>query len=741
VGSNLIKRIGGKKNLPSILFLFLSISLFAQYPNTGNKQRLGFQTTADGLVWRGSISDTASIQPVSNQNAWVILDTVNLKIYSFNFTSNVWNQVGASNPFNQPIDSLFFKTSVPPNNVDTAKMRWDAELGTVVLGMYDQVPNELGFKNFWLVKNQTGSTITKNSLVYASGTVGASGRISVSKFIANGTIDAKYLLGITAHDLSNGEDGYVISFGKIRQVNTDTFAAGAILYPSPTVAGVWTDVEPIAPNIDMPIGFCINSHVNNGTIAIRVASGYSLNELHDVAISSPVEKSSLYYSGGLWRDTTAALLVSDTASMLTNYLRSGVASNTYLPLIGGTLTGPIKRQDNNYDGSPNTFYFNLLNYFARRDNNQGQGQTAQITFTDRPGTFNFPNNVRTSDIYLMTAKNYNGSSLGQFLDTTLSIVANQDGGRIGISNLNPSYKLDVNGTLGVTGATTLTGALNGTTGTFSTSLGIGTSTSPLGTLEVYKSNSGGLGGNIVLNNNGTAVSNSTALIFGDGSSSSIRGAISTTTENLPYNGQMEFKTGLGDYSSLDTRMIIKGNGNIGINNTSPNAKLDVRGSVIINEDSDDFDTRIESNTNANMVFVDAGQDRVGIGTGTPSKTLDVNGEVKIATVTATPTSLLGKDASNVVGEVTTVAQTGLMTRGAWEDSTSLVEGTFSVTHGLGATPVSIIITSAGLESSFERKLLFEVYARNSTTFSVQAWNLDGSAATSKTVKIYWLAIK
>jgi hypothetical protein len=83
VGSNLIKRIGGKKNLPSILFLFLSISLFAQFPNTGNKQRLGFQTTADGLVWRGSISDTASIQPVSNQNAWVILDTVNFKIYSY----------------------------------------------------------------------------------------------------------------------------------------------------------------------------------------------------------------------------------------------------------------------------------------------------------------------------------------------------------------------------------------------------------------------------------------------------------------------------------------------------------------------------------------------------------------------------------------------------------------------------------------------------------------------------------
>ena len=325
-----VDKVGNKKQGLVIAFIVLASSfVFAQYPTNPNKQRLGFQTTGDGLVWRGSISDTASIQPVSNQNTWVILDTVNLKIYSFDFTSNVWGLVGGgSAAFTQPVDSLFFNVNVPTDNVDTAKMRWDSDLATVVLGLNDNVPNELGFKNFWLVKNQTGSTITKGSLVYANGTVGASGRITVAKFIANGTIDAKYLLGITAHDLSNGEDGYVISFGKIRKVNTDTFAAGAILYPSPTVAGVWTDVEPIAPNLDMPIGFCINSHVNNGTIAIRVASGYKLNELHDVQITSPVTNASLYYSGGLWRDTTPTLLVSDTASMLANYASKAYADTS-----------------------------------------------------------------------------------------------------------------------------------------------------------------------------------------------------------------------------------------------------------------------------------------------------------------------------------------------------------------------------------------------------------------------------
>jgi hypothetical protein len=279
-----IDKVGNKRQGLVIAFALVAGISYASidsipYPITGNKQRLGFQTTGNGLVWRGTAADTVT-KPTSyadkNIKAYLILDSVSGSLYVFK--QGVWAAISGAGGFEQPIDSLFFDTSVPSNNVDTAKMRWDSERGTVVLGMYDQVPNELGFKNFWLVKNQTGSTITKGSIVYANGTVGASGRITIDKFIADGSIDAKYLLGITAHDLTNGTDGYVISFGKIRKVNTDTFAAGAILYPSPTVAGVWTDVEPVAPFIDMPIGFCINSHANNGTIAIRVASGYDLSQ-------------------------------------------------------------------------------------------------------------------------------------------------------------------------------------------------------------------------------------------------------------------------------------------------------------------------------------------------------------------------------------------------------------------------------------------------------------------------------
>jgi len=369
-----IDKVGNKRQGLVIAFALVAGISYASidsipYPITGNKQRLGFQTTGNGLVYRGRSNDTIT-KPSSyvdkNVKAYLLLDSVSGTIFVWRQT--YWDSIlvggGGGAAFTQPVDSLFFNVNVPTNNVDTAKMRWDSDLATVVLGLNDNVPNELGFKNFWLVKNQTGTTITKGSLVYANGTVGSSGRITVAKFIANGSIDAKYLLGITAHDLTDGEDGYVISFGKIRQVSTDTFAAGAILYPSPTVAGVWTDVEPVAPNIDMPIGFCINSHVNNGTIAIRVASGYKLSELHDVSITSPVENSSLYYKSGLWRDTTAALLTSDTASMLTPYLRDAdtvTLSNRINLKLNIADTSAFAR-DNQISGtSGQVAYFNSSN--------------------------------------------------------------------------------------------------------------------------------------------------------------------------------------------------------------------------------------------------------------------------------------------------------------------------------------------------------------------------------------------
>ena len=60
--------------------------------------------------------------------------------------------------------------------------------------------------------------------------------------------------------------------------------------------------------------------------------------------------------------------------------------------------------------------------------------------------------------------------------------------------------------------------------------------------------------------------------------------------------------------------------------------VDLDGGVVINESSADADFRVESNGNANMLFVDGGNDRVGIGTSSPSSILNINANAPIITI-------------------------------------------------------------------------------------------------------------
>jgi len=72
-------------------------------------------------------------------------------------------------------------------------------------------------------------------------------------------------------------------------------------------------------------------------------------------------------------------------------------------------------------------------------------------------------------------------------------------------------------------------------------------------------------------------------------------------------------------------------------NITANGTLDVAGNVnfnggtfTFNEAGADLDFRIEGNTATNLIFCDAGNDRVGINQASPSVTLDVVGAAKIS---------------------------------------------------------------------------------------------------------------
>ena len=125
---------------------------------------------------------------------------------------------------------------------------------------------------------------------------------------------------MVAEAIANNASGFIITEGLITGLNTSALTEDSAVYLSPTVAGALTSTKPQAPQHSVYIGVCVKSNNGSGELFVKIRNGLEMDELHDTRITNPVTGATLYYSGGLWRDTTAALLVSDTASMLTPYL-------------------------------------------------------------------------------------------------------------------------------------------------------------------------------------------------------------------------------------------------------------------------------------------------------------------------------------------------------------------------------------------------------------------------------------
>jgi len=153
--------------------------------------------------------------------------------------------------------------------VDTqGTLTWDVDEETLSL-VQDGVNLPLGQALEVHCRNNTGTEIPAGSVVMATGTIGSSGRITVAPYVADGNTDVRFMLGVTAETIAADADGKVLSFGKIKNVDTSAYTEGDILYVSTTVAGGLTATEPASPNMSVPVAIVVNA-ASNGTLFVRV---------------------------------------------------------------------------------------------------------------------------------------------------------------------------------------------------------------------------------------------------------------------------------------------------------------------------------------------------------------------------------------------------------------------------------------------------------------------------------------
>jgi hypothetical protein len=403
----------------------------------------------------------------------------------------------------------------PPVVYTPGVTAWNVDDGTLDLGLYGGAVLKIGQQTLYYAKNTSGSSIPIGTPVMFTGVVGSSGKLTFGLAVADGSVPPEYMMGVTKQTIANNDFGYIVDFGLVRGFNTsgvpygETWADGDLLYFDPAAPGTWTNVEPAAPNIHVPVAVVVNAATGGaGSIFVRMIQSERLGELQDVHINGVGAAAGqvLIYDATQQRwenntltagtnigivngDGTITISIDGvigpanggtgtstafTAGSVVFAGTSGVYAqdnanlfwdNTNDRLGIGTAT-PSNRLTVRNDTAP-TFFDTTLDNTAFLICNRGAGSGnfgASLGFSrlDSTGRVNaaiaIKQTTADSDQCGLSFFTHSSASTGAALLEAVSIT---HAGNVGVNETAPDYKLDVNGTFGFTPGASVTPVDNG----------------------------------------------------------------------------------------------------------------------------------------------------------------------------------------------------------------------------------------------------------------------------------------
>lgn len=206
--------------------------------------------------------------------------------------------------------NLEFDTSPTGKPTAEGSAFWNPTDGTLDLILKGaKTTLQVGQEQVIRVVNGTGSNLTEAGYkcVRISSAQGQRPKVVLAQ--SNADANTVNTVGLVTEDIGNNQEGYVTTFGLVRDINTtgslqgESWADGDVLYLSPSVAGGLTKTPPSKQVI---VGFVVHAHNTQGSIFVRV---------HDLLASSgavPLYSTKTFSSTGLLTSFTFSHLLGTT---------------------------------------------------------------------------------------------------------------------------------------------------------------------------------------------------------------------------------------------------------------------------------------------------------------------------------------------------------------------------------------------------------------------------------------------
>jgi hypothetical protein len=211
------------------------------------------------------------------------------------------------------VDSITYDTNtlfVPDAVGETA---WSIDERTLSInkggGVLQYISQDLSYP---IVRNADTVTLTAGMLVMVDPSQPAQGqRLRVKRMNNNGTFPSDLFVGMVIETILANNTGFVKWFGQVKNLSLpalqpvgETWAEGDILWPSMTIAGGMTKVEPTAPSNKISVAAVLRISGNQLNVLLRPNLRSKLVDLHDVQVTNASNDQILKYSNGVWINGT-----------------------------------------------------------------------------------------------------------------------------------------------------------------------------------------------------------------------------------------------------------------------------------------------------------------------------------------------------------------------------------------------------------------------------------------------------